>query len=142
MRQALFVFDFSSPPLTLKKVVAIVGFVMKTKCPFCGDKKWFWKNICSECQTLFNVVSQHFGTMGLGQLMDELIKTGIPKPKIQRFLETNVAGKGSIMDQILAGLTNNLASGIGVKDAEMTAQDVRRIRENPTFGSSTKPIKD
>ncbi len=115
---------------------------MKTRCPFCEDKKWFWQNICPECQTLFDHVQKSLGKTGLGQLMDELIATGIPKPKIKKFLENDPRGKGSIMDQILAELTNNLASGIGVKQSDMNAEAVKKIRENPKFGSSTKPIKD
>ena len=72
--------------------------------------------------------------------MDELIATGIAKDRIKRFLEADPYGKGSLMDQIMAGLTNNLASGIGVKGAEMSPEDVKRIRENPQYGASIKPI--
>lgn len=115
---------------------------MPKPCPFCGDKKWFFKPICSDCRKLFDLVRANMGQTGLGQLMDILIATGIPKPKIKRFLESDPQGKGSIMDQILAHLTNNLAEGIGVKDSEMKPEDVKRIRENPTFGASTKQIKE
>lgn len=73
--------------------------------------------------------------------MDTLIATGIPKPKIKLFLDADPQGKGSVMDQIMAGLTNNLAEGMGVKENEMTSQDVRRIRLSPTSGASTKPIE-
>lgn len=80
------------------------------------------------------------GTMGLSQLMDELIATGIPKDKIYRFLNTPQEGQGSLLDQVTAGLTNNLAEGMGVKEKQMTAEDVRRIRENPHKIVSTKPL--
>ena len=80
--------------------------------------------------------------MGLGQLMDELIASGIAKSKIKRFLEADPQGKGSIMDQLLAELTNNLAEGMGVKNSDMKAEDVRHIRDNPTYGVSTKPLKE
>jgi hypothetical protein len=73
--------------------------------------------------------------------MDTLIATGIPKAKIKLFLNADPQGKGSVMDQITAGLTNNLAEGMGVKDAEITSQDVRKIRLNPTSRVSTKPIE-
>lgn len=115
---------------------------MKTPCPFCHEKKWFWKNICPDCKILFDHVQHNMGQTGLGQLMDELIATGISKAKIKKFLESDPTGRGSIMDQLLAQLTNNLAEGIGVKDSDMKAEDVKRIRENPTFGASTKAIKD
>lgn len=115
---------------------------MKTPCPFCGDKKWFWQNICPECSLLFGLVQSKMGAMGLGQLMDELIATGIPKQKIKRFLESDLKGTGSVMDQVIAQLTNNLAEGIGVKDSDMKAEDVRRIRDHPVHGASTKAIKE
>lgn len=72
--------------------------------------------------------------------MDALIATGIDKHKIRKFLETDVKGNGSILDQILAGLTNNLAEGIGVKGRGMTPNDVREIREKPRCGVSNRPI--
>lgn len=114
--------------------------VMRTPCPFCGDKKWFWKNICGDCATLFRMVHERMGKTGLGQLMDELIATGIPKPRIRKFLDSDPAGSGSIMDQLLALLTNDLAAGMGVKGGDMTAKDVRRIRADPVHGTSDKPI--
>lgn len=80
--------------------------------------------------------------MGLSQLMDVLIATGIEKQRILNFLTANPYNQGSLMDQILAQLSNNLASGIGVKRKDMTAEDVQRIRQNPTFGSSTQPLND
>lgn len=80
--------------------------------------------------------------MGIGQLMDELIATGISKAKIKRFLESDPKGSGSIMDQLIARLTNNLAEGIGVKNSDMKAEDVKRIRDQPVYGASAKAIKD
>lgn len=78
--------------------------------------------------------------MGLGQLMDELIATQIPKDKIRKFLESDASGNGSLLDQILAKMTNDLAQGIGVKEKNMSANDVKGIRQNPQYGTSTKPI--
>lgn len=80
--------------------------------------------------------------MGFSQLLDELIGTGVEKQHIQTFLQANPQGKGSIMDQITAQLTNNLAEGIGVKQSDMTAQDVQNIRKNPTGQASQKPINE
>lgn len=110
-------------------------------CSICQGKRSFFKPLCSDCTQLFALVQANLGQVGLGQLMDTLIATGIPKPKIKLFLDADPQGKGSIMDQIMAGLTNNLAEGMGVKESEMTSQDVRRIRLNPTSKVSTKPIE-
>lgn len=108
----------------------------------CEGKRFFWQSPCKDCQKLFKIVQEGLGKMGLSQLMDELIATGLPKPKIQRFLESDPYGKGSLMDQIVAQLTNNLAEGIGVKGDEMTAEDVKTIRDNPQYGASTKPLEE
>lgn len=89
-----------------------------------------------------NLVQKNLGQMGLSQLMDELIATGLPKPQIKHFLEADPHGNGSIMDQITAQLTNNLAEGMGVKSKDMTAQDVQKIKQSPATGVSTKPIED
>lgn len=78
--------------------------------------------------------------MGFSQLMDELIATGIDKKHIKLFLENNPNGRGSILDQITAELTNNLAEGMGVKSKDMTADDVQKIRMSPSQGVSEKPI--
>lgn len=72
--------------------------------------------------------------------MDILIATGIDKPKIKHFLAANPHGEGSIMDQITARLTTNLAEAMGVKKNVVTPQDVEMIRQNPEYGASTKPI--
>ena len=109
-------------------------------CPFCREKRSLFKSLCADCTRLFSLVQANLGQVGIGQLMDILIATGISKPKIKLFLDADPEGKGSIMDQITAGLTNNLAEGMGVKNSDMTPEDVRRIRQNPTSGVSTKPI--
>lgn len=89
---------------------------------------------------MFVLVQENLGKTGLGQLMDVLIATGIDKRHIKFFLENNPHGKGSILDQITAELTNNLAAGIGVKGADISPGDVQRIRNNPNSGVATKPI--
>lgn len=110
------------------------------KCVICKQKRPLFKSLCHHCQQLFDVVQKNLGQMGMSQLMDKLIETGIEKAKIKHFLEANPHGKGSIMDQITAQLTTNLAEGIGVKESDITPEDVRKIRENPVHGASTKPI--
>jgi hypothetical protein len=110
------------------------------KCPICNGKRSFFKSLCHDCQRLFNVVHQNLGKVGLSGLMDKLIETGIDKKKILHFLNTDPQGKGSVMDQITAQLTNNLAEGMGVKESDMKPEDVKRIRENPLYGVSNKPL--
>lgn len=109
-------------------------------CAICSQKRSPFKAFCRECTVLFAIVKENLGKVGLTGLIDSLLKTGIRKEKVKLFLEADQPGRGSVLDQITAALTNDLASGIGVKECDMSALDVRRIRQNPVFGSSTKPI--
>lgn len=86
------------------------------------------------------MVQANLGKTGLGQLIDVLIATGIDKAHVRLFLENNPHGKGSMLDQITAQLTNNLAEGIGVKECDMTVQDVQRLRQGPMTSASNKAI--
>ncbi len=117
-----------------------MGLFKKT-CLLCQEPHLRWQPYCHDCKRLFAEVKKHMGQVGLSQLMDELIATGIPKPRILNFLTADPYQKGSLMDQILAQLSNNLAEGIGVKGDAMTPEDVKRIRDNPTFGASNKPLE-
>lgn len=110
------------------------------KCTICRRKRPLFQPLCRECRKLFDLVNENLGRVGLGQLMDILIETGIDKKRIKQFLEANPHGKGSIMDQITAHLTTDLAEGLGVKKKDVTPEDVRKIRENPVYGVSTKPV--
>ena len=115
--------------------------LLKKSCLLCAVPHWRWQPYCVDCKRLFTTVQLHMGKMGLSQLMDELIATGIPRARILKFLTADPYDKGSLMDQILAQLSNNLAEGIGVKGQGMSPADVKRIRANPTFGASNKPIE-
>ncbi len=111
------------------------------KCKICCHKKLSLKSWCKECNKLFSLVQKNLGILGLGQMIDALIATGIPKDRIKKFLESDPWGQGSILDQITAQLTNNLASGIGVKGADVSAQDVAQQRKKPLHLASQKPIE-
>jgi hypothetical protein len=113
---------------------------LKRSCVVCGDSTWFWKSPCAECKTLFQIVQINLGRVGLSQMIDELLATGIDKGKVQRFLQNDSSDKGSILDQITAQLTNHLAEGIGVKECDMSSADVKRLRQNPQSGVSDKPL--
>lgn len=78
--------------------------------------------------------------MGFSELIDSLIDTGIQKDKVQQFLKADPHGKGSILDQVTAQLTNDLAKGMGVSQGALQTEDVKRIRENPTGFASQKPL--
>lgn len=110
------------------------------QCQLCQGRRKLWKRLCPDCTKLFQLVKANLGQMGFGELLDTLIATGIDKNRVQMFLKANPHGKGSILDQITAQLTNNLAEGMGVKRQDMTAEDVQRIRNQPVGLASSKPL--
>ncbi len=61
-------------------------------------------------------------------LLDKLIATQASNEKIQKFLETDIEGQGSIRDLITARMTNQLAHTMG-QPTDMAPQKVKLIRE-------------
>jgi hypothetical protein len=73
------------------------------------------------------VVATHRGS-GLSLIVDRLIETGTSRPHIEAFLAAEPAGAGSVQDQIVADMTNQLMRALG-QSSEQTAADVKRLRE-------------
>ncbi len=67
-------------------------------------------------------------------MMQLLVDTGIATEKIERFLEADPNGSGSIRDQIAADMTNDLMQALG-NDTRQTAADVKRLRERGNWSS-------
>lgn len=65
---------------------------------------------------------------GLSSILDRLIATGAPRTHIDAFLEADPEGAGSIRDQIVADMSNDLMRALG-QNSEQTAADVKRLRE-------------
>ena len=60
--------------------------------------------------------------------MQLFVDTGVVGDSIEKFLEADPYGQGSIRDQITADMTNDLMRALG-NDTRQTAADVKRIRE-------------
>ena len=61
-------------------------------------------------------------------MLDFLAATGVPRHAIERFLEADPDGRGSVRDQIAADMTNQLLEALGQRGRQSVA-DVKRIRE-------------
>jgi len=61
-------------------------------------------------------------------MMDVFIATGVPRDKVERFLDADPAGSGTVRDQIAADMTNQLLQALGQRSRQ-TAGGVKRIRE-------------
>lgn len=60
--------------------------------------------------------------------MEMFLGSGVPRAGIERFLDADPHGGGSVRDQIAADMSNQLLEALGQRGRQ-TAQDVKRIRE-------------
>jgi hypothetical protein len=65
---------------------------------------------------------------GLSVILDLLIASGVPREHIAAFLAADPGGRGTIRDQIIADMTNELMAALGQSSAQ-TAAGVKRLRE-------------
>jgi hypothetical protein len=68
------------------------------------------------------------GAFSFRQLLDGLIATHASNEKIEKFLEADIGGQGSIRDWITARMTNELAHTMG-QPTDMRPQKVKVIRK-------------
>jgi len=72
---------------------------------------------------------QELGTQfSFRELLDRLTETSASNEKIQKFLEADVRGQGSIRDHITARMTNQLAHTMG-QPTDTDAFKVKLIRQ-------------
>ncbi len=91
---------------------------------------------CDDCGVLLDVYARHRGEVGLSQLLDRFIASGVPRAKIEAVLAADPNGRGSMRDQVTADMANRLLADMGVAPRQ-TAADVRRLRERGTGAAST-----
>ncbi len=97
---------------------------------------------CDDCTTLLGIYADSRGDVGLSELLDRFIATGIPRAKIETVLASDPDGQGILRDQITADMSNRLLAAMGVAGRQ-TAADVKRLREQGGGGASTtRPAGD
>lgn len=64
----------------------------------------------------------------LGTILELFIATGAPREKVERFLDADPDGTGSVRDQIAADMSNQLLEALG-QHGRQTALGVKRLRE-------------
>jgi len=102
------------------------------KCVYCQERAGWFSKVCADCQRLFSIYEAHKGQIGLLQFLDLFIATGLPREKIEVFLDADPRGEGSMKDRILADMSTELLGAMGV-NARQSAQDVKRLREKGTW---------
>jgi hypothetical protein len=68
----------------------------------------------------------------MGTMMDAFIAAGPSRAQIEKFLEADLDGTGSVRDHIAADMTNQLLGALGQRNRQ-TPQTVRRLRERGTW---------
>jgi hypothetical protein len=109
------------------------------KCVYCQARAGWFSKVCTDCQRLLSIYQAHKGQIGLLQFLDLFIATGLPREKIEAFLDADPRGEGSVKDCILADMSTELLGAMGV-NAQQSAQDVKRLREKGMWrGMGDKP---
>jgi hypothetical protein len=103
------------------------------ECRYCHEEAGWWRRRCGACRRLLSVFEANRG-LDFRAMMQLLVDTGIGTEKIEKFLEADPSGGGSIRDQIAADMTNDLMRALG-NDTRQTAADVKRLRERGTWAS-------
>jgi hypothetical protein len=112
------------------------------RCSSCGDPAGFLRRVCADCGRVFALYERHRGELGLGQLLDVLIGSGLPRAKIEAALASDPDGRGALRDRITADMANRVLAELGIPPRH-TAADVRRLREAGAPGASkVRPAGD
>jgi len=98
------------------------------RCLYCSENSGWFKKVCQDCQGMLGVLNSLGTQFSFRELLDKLMETSATNEKIQKFLEADIRGEGSIRDMITARMTNQLAHTMG-QPTDTTAEIVRRIRE-------------
>jgi hypothetical protein len=64
----------------------------------------------------------------MGTLMDLFIASGASRDKVEKFLNADPHGHGTVRDQIAKDMTNQLLEALGQRGRQTVAQ-VKRVRE-------------
>jgi len=96
-------------------------------CRYCGESAGWWRRNCASCRRLLAAFEENRGA-DFQSMMQIFRATGVAMETIEKFLEADPRGDGSVRDQIAADMTNDLMRALG-NDTRQTAADVKRIRE-------------
>lgn len=104
------------------------------RCLYCREWAGWFTRTCADCARLYAIYRTHRGQVGLGQFLDLLLATGLPRTKIEAFLAADPYGEGSIKDRVIADVSTELLAAMGVY-APQHAREVKRLREKGDWRS-------
>ncbi len=103
------------------------------KCVYCKERAGLLKRVCRDCSRLVDVTAALENAFGYRQLLDTLLETKIDPQKIEKYLDADVDGRGSINDQITARMTNQIMHSLGTP-SQMSGKDVLKVRHDIAEG--------
>ena len=101
---------------------------------YCQDQAGFLKKVCRDCSHLTKTVEQLPPSFGYREMLDSLLATEIDSSKIEKFLDADIHGEGSLNDRVTARMTNEVMAGLG-QPSHMKAKDVKQVRHDITSGN-------
>lgn len=109
------------------------------KCVYCQMRAGFFKRICPECDKMVETVQKMPASYGYRELLDTLLATGIDPRKIEKFLDADVDGRGSVNDHVTARMTNQIMESLG-QSSQMTSQGVKQVRKDIAGGKAPSQV--
>ncbi len=103
------------------------------KCIYCHCGSGFFKRICGECDRLLGICRHLPDSFGYREFLDRLLATGVDPARVEKFLDTDIDGSGSLNDQITARMTNQIMGSLG-QPSHMTSVDVKKVRDDIASG--------
>ncbi len=108
------------------------------RCLYCREKAGWFRRICAQCEAMLQKVAELGTQFSFRELLDKLMDTQASNEKIEKFLEADIRGQGSIRDLITARMTNQLAHTMG-QPTDTDAEKVKKIREEEKKRPPLKP---
>ena len=108
-------------------------------CRYCHEPAGWFRRVCVDCRRLLAIYTRHRGQLGLLQFLDLFIETGLPREKIEAFMNADPSGQGSVKDQITADMSTELLGAMGV-NVRQTAHHVKQLRRQGNWrGMDERP---
>ena len=92
------------------------------------------KKICPVCVRVITIVEISAGRLGWTGLVDQFVAEGLSKAQVDRVLDTEVAGRPALRDQLTSTMANVVMRGLGMPGRQ-SPEDVQRIRHNAASGA-------
>lgn len=109
------------------------------RCRYCHERAGWFRRVCADCRRLLAIYTRHQGQLGLLQFLDLFIATGLPREKIEAFMNADPNGQGNVKDQITADMSTELLGAMGV-NVRQTADDVKQLRRQGNWrGMGERP---